>query len=243
MKRKYQNNYAAGRPQMYDTKSRKEKALRIIKTLQDHLGKEKLKDLTLLDLGASTGIISYTLAKYFKKVIAVDIDKKALESARKCYFRPNLIFRVDDAMKLSFGNNYFDVVTCTQVYEHVPNAYKLFNEIYRVLKPGGVCYLATMNALWPIEPHYNLLFLSWLPKALANAYVKITGIANQYYENPLTYWGLKKLTLKFKQIDYTQKITANPIKFGYPLHTPHLGTFAKYIAPTIFWILIKEANS
>ena len=40
-------------------------------------------------------------------------------------------------MKLSFKENSFDIVICTHVYEHVPNSKKLFDEIYRVLKPGG----------------------------------------------------------------------------------------------------------
>src|SRR3989344_1791188 len=147
IKSKYQPNYAANRPQMYEIKSREEKALRIIKLLQVHLGKNNLKKLTVLDVGASTGIIDNYLSRYFKKVVGTDIDKKAIRFAQKNYHQKNLRFKIEDAMKLTFSDSFFDLVICTHVYEHVPNSQKLFQEIYRVLKPNGICYLAAINSL------------------------------------------------------------------------------------------------
>ena len=240
MNRAYQNNYASGRPQMYDNKSREQKGMRIVRTLEDYYGKEKIKKLNVLDVGTSTGIIDNILAKSFGKVTGTDIDKEAIQFASKNFKRKNLKFKVEDAMKLSFKSNSFDVVICTHVYEHVPNRQTLFNEIHRVLKPGGICYLAAQNKLWPLEAHHNLLFLSYLPKDIANLYMKLMGKSKMYYETPVSYWGMKKLTKKFAQIDYTGKIVSNPKRFGY-LHPslPLLSPFAKFIMPTTFWILVK----
>jgi 2-polyprenyl-3-methyl-5-hydroxy-6-metoxy-1,4-benzoquinol methylase len=243
----YQLNYAARKPQMYNKTSRERKSYRIIKILEDYFGKSKLKNLTLLDIGSSTGIMDSILARKLKKVIGIDIDKKAVDFAKKLE-RENLKFMVEDAMNLSFKDNSFDVVVCTQVYEHVPSAKRLFLEIYRVLKPGGVCYLAAINKLWPWEPHYNLPLLSWFPKKFANFYVRLSGRAKEYYENPKTYWGLKRLTKKFKVVEYTQKILRNPKKFDYHDLIPKglypisyvLSPLAKYFAPTFFWLLIKN---
>lgn len=240
MKKGYQKEYAAGRPQMYDKKSREQKGVRIVKTLEDYYGKEKIKKLKVLDIGASSGIIDNILAKYFKEVIGTDIDESAIKFAKKTFGKKNLKFKVEDAMKLSFKDNSFDVVICTHVYEHVPNSQRLFEEIYRVLKPNGVCYLAAINSLWPVEPHYDLLFLSYFPKSIANLYVKSFGKAEKYYETPVTYWEMKKLTRNFKQLDYTGKIISNPKKFGYQIPPiPYFASLAKYIAPTTFWILVK----
>lgn len=244
----YQLNYAAGRPQMYDKQARENKALRIIKTLENFLGKEKLKKLSVLDVGSSSGIIDNFLANKFKKVVGIDIDKKAVMFARRKFNRKNLTFKVDDAINLSFKNEKFDVVICAQVYEHVPDAKKLFSEIYRVLSPGGVCYLAAINGLWPWEPHYNLPFLSYLPKSIANLYVRLFKKAQKYYENPKSYWELKKLTKEFKKIEYTQKILRKPKFFGYGniitgIWLPAaylLSPLSKYFAPTFFWLLVKE---
>jgi hypothetical protein len=116
-----------------------------------------------------------------------------------------------------------------------------------LLRPGGVCYLAAINALWPIEPHYDLPFLSYLPKSLANIYIKVKR-KKEYYETPVTYWGLMKLTKSFVRIDYTAKILQRPKTFGYnnsvfdfvpKVFFNMFSSIAKYIAPTTFWILVK----
>lgn len=226
---------------MYDEVSRRQKGVRIIKTLRQHL--RRLDNLRVLDVGASTGIIDHELAKSFGNVIGIDIDKQAIEFAKKQFKRKNLTFGVEDALNLSFKNGSFDVVVCTHVYEHVPEPKKLFSEIYRVLKPGGVCYLAAINSWWPIEPHYKLPFLSWLPKKWADFYVNITSKAERYYESPLDFWSLRRLTAKFKAYDYTAKIISDPVKYGYPKSWGVWGLFARvatFLSPTFFWILEKH---
>ena len=125
----------------------------------------------------------------------------------------------------------------------MPDPKKLFSEIYRVLKPYGVCYLAAINSWWPIEPHYKLPFLSWLPKKWADVYVNVTGKAERYYESPLDFWSLRKLVDKFRVHDYTAKIISNPTKHGYPKSWEvlrPLAMTAKYFSPTFFWILEKH---
>lgn len=248
MKIGYQTDYAAGRLQMYDRRSREQKARRMVKTLEDIYGPKKIINLTVLDIGSSTGIIDNFLAKKFKKVIGLDIDTKAVKFAKENFKRKNLEFRIGDAMKIDFKDNTFDIVICAHIYEHVPDSTRLFSEIYRVLRPRGVCYLAAINRLWPWEVHYNLPFLSWLPKSLANLYVRMTGRARKYYENPRTYWGLKELAKKFRRTEYTQKILRNPDRFGYadvikpPLkHIAWvLSPLSKYFSPTFFWLLMKS---
>ncbi|MBI3397447.1 class I SAM-dependent methyltransferase [Candidatus Woesebacteria bacterium] len=244
----YQLNYASGRPQMYDKTSRINKASRIIKTLGDYIGQEKLKALTVLDVGASTGIIDFYLSKHFNHITGIDIDHKAIFYANRQFKRKNLVFKTGDALRLVFPKNKFDIIICTHVYEHVPNPGKLFEEIYRVLKPGGIVYFAAINSLWPIEPHYDLPFLSYLPKKLANIYVSLFNRAKRYYETPLNYWQLEKLTKNFSKIDYTSKILDDPVKFGYkgypikpiqPLIRP-LSRILKFLTPTFFWMLVKN---
>lgn len=253
--REYQLEYASGRPQMYDIASRKRKAIRMVCTLKVHFENKSLKDLTLLDIGSSSGIIDNYLAHYFKKVVGIDIDRGAIAYAKKNFtakrvtLRKNLLFKYGDAMKLSFKENSFDVVVCTHIYEHVPDSSKLFSEIYRVLKPHSVCYLAALNKWWIMEPHYNLPFLSWLPKSIANLYLKIFRGKDIYYENILSYWQLKKLVNKFKTTEYTDQIFKFPERFGYgdaisssykKLFAKIIAPLAKYTAPTFFWILEKK---
>lgn len=236
----YQPDYAAYRSQMYDQTSRVQKAVRMVKTLEDYFGKDKLNTLTVLDIGSSTGIITNALAPHFRKIVGVDIDQGAVEYAQKTFKESNFTFKLGDSMKLDFPENTFDVVICAQIYEHVPDPQKLFSEIYRVLKPQGVCYLAAVNKLWPIEPHYNLPLLAIMPKSLANFFVRLTGKGSSYYESLLSYWQLKGLTKNFEIKEYTEKILKNPKKYGYS--HPSFGPFSilgKFFAPTLFWLLVK----
>ncbi len=48
-----------------------------------------------------------------------------------------------DATDIIFNNETFDFVICNHVLEHVPNYLKAMEEIYRVLKPGGIAILQT----------------------------------------------------------------------------------------------------
>jgi SAM-dependent methyltransferase len=43
-----------------------------------------------------------------------------------------------DAQRLTYGDAAFDLVTSTEVFEHVPDDHRAFAEIHRVLRPGGV---------------------------------------------------------------------------------------------------------
>ncbi len=49
--------------------------------------------------------------------------------------------------KLPYGDDLFDIVTATEVVEHLEDFRAVLREMHRVLKPGGVCVLSTPNIL------------------------------------------------------------------------------------------------
>lgn len=120
--------------QIYDVRGRERKAKTMIAVLSDFLNSD-LKFLSVLDIGSSTGIIANYLSKYFGKVIGIDIDEAAVKFANNTHKKDNLEFIKSDSMAMEFQESEFDVAICAQVYEHVPDANKLIQEIYRVLKP------------------------------------------------------------------------------------------------------------
>ena len=222
---------------MYDRSARERKAQTILAVLHDFSGSDT-QSLQLLDIGASTGIIDSFLADHFLKVIGIDIDKEAIEFAKNSFLKSNLEFRVADAMNLEFSDNEFDVVVCTHIYEHVSDADEMIREIFRVLKPGGICYFAAGNRLSIMEPHYKLPFLSILPRSLAHLYMKIAGKGSHYHEKHLMLAGLKKLVSPFVVHDYTKRIIEDPEKFSaeYMLKPGSLKhNMAKFIATYIYW--------
>ena len=188
---------------------------------------------------------------YFGEVVGIDIDAPAVRYARENFTKDNLEFNIGDAMNIKFPKNSFDVVICAHIYEHVPDADRLMAEIRRVLKPGGVCYFSAGNRLAVKEPHYNLPFLSVMPRFFAHRYMRITGKGKFYYEKHLTYRGLKRLIRNFEQIDYTKRIIENPELF-YADYMIKRGTmkselarlianYAYWMCPSFIWLLRKAA--
>jgi 2-polyprenyl-3-methyl-5-hydroxy-6-metoxy-1,4-benzoquinol methylase len=249
-KNKYQHDFSEiHRAAMYNRRDRERKAKTMVSILQDYFSTD-LKLLNLLDVGASTGLIANYLASYFGEVIGIDIDRPAVEFAKKTHNKDNLRFIQADSLNIKMPENHFDVVICAQVYEHVPNAVMMMDEIYRVLKPSGICYFAAGNRLNIIEPHYHLPFLSILPRPLAHIYIRWAGKGKFYYEKHLSYLGLRRLVQKFEVIDYTRIIIENPRRFSadYMLKTGTMKTklagwtinYAYWLCPSYLWLLKKS---
>jgi ubiquinone/menaquinone biosynthesis C-methylase UbiE len=247
-KNKYQLNFSDNYKILFDEKSRLQKANKIIAVLNDFLG--QLKNLKLLDVGSSTGLITYHLSKYFFDTIGIDIDEKGVKYAKEHFENEHLHFYVQDSMNIQFPDNSFDVINCTHIYEHVPDSKRLMNEIYRVIKSGGICFFAAGNRFAFIEAHYKLPLLSIVPKWIANRYIRLFGRADFYYEKHLTYWGLKKLVSKFEIIDYTIKIIKKPEQY-FATEMVKANSITQYIylivlkiaywiCPTYIWILRKK---
>ena len=159
---------------IHNHSARSRKARTMVAVLRDYLQSD-LKMLNLLDIGCSTGIISCYLSRHFGSVVGIDIDRPAVTHASATFQKDKLSFSQSDPLNISQPNDHFDVAICAQVYEHAPDANQMMKEIYRVLKPGGVCYFAAGNRIQLIEPHYNLPFLSMLPQNAANAYLRLTA--------------------------------------------------------------------
>lgn len=251
---KYQRNYTenpVAKENMYDEEGREAKARKIVAVLDDHC--DDISSLSVLDVSCSTGIMSRYLSRYFAKVTGIDIDMGAIEFAGSNNDLQNVDFHVMDALHTTFPDECFAVVICNQMYEHVPDAAQLLNEIRRILVPGGVCYFGATNRLKIIETHYGRLpFLSYLPKPLANLYLRVLGRGDYYYENLYTYWSLKRLCGDFDVTDYTEKVIRRPERFGIADMLKSgskqqrlalvLLRFAYWLSPGYIWLLQKPAS-
>lgn len=212
---KYQKNFSKLIPSVLDPAVRKNKAKKITSIIVDYLksGDRAVNNHLCLDIGGSAGFAAMELSKYSKDVYVIDIDEEALQYGIKNNHAHNIHYQVGDAMNLNFRDNSFTIVICNQVYEHVPSSKILIQEIYRILEHGGICFFGAGNRLKIMEDHYNLPFLSWLPKPLANVYLRIAKKGNFYYENLLSYYGLRKILKPFQVIDYTYEVIKHPVKF------------------------------
>lgn len=239
--------------QMYDKDLREQKAQKVLAVVHDWVestGRVE-GDLSLLDVGCSTGYFGNLCGKHFGQVVGIDIDEGAVLHAQQRFARDGVSFQVENSLNTSFESASFDVITCSQIYEHVPDPAQLMAEIYRLLKPGGACYFAAGNRLVLIEPHYRLPLLSVFPKAIGNLYLRLAGRGGPYYENHLFLRGLRRLVQNFETLDYTRRIIEDPVTFcAVDMLEPgsrkqrlslKLLNVAYWLCPTYVWMLVKPS--
>ncbi|HSW89843.1 MAG TPA: class I SAM-dependent methyltransferase [Patescibacteria group bacterium] len=227
-------------PTIVERKERLRVARQIVAVLWDFWSPKKLKYSKVLDIGCSSGIITDFVEKFVTSIVGIDVDVKVLPKRKN--------FIVMDATKLEFRPNSFDIVICNQIYYWFAKPQKLMNEIYRVLKPGGICYFTHVNKYALFEPQYRLPFLSWMSKRVGSTYVRLTGRAQSYDCQYLDFWELEKLCNKFIVHHYTPKILHDPNSFSFTrvpkfLHVPmSFWKILEPLSPNLIWVLEKRAK-
>jgi 2-polyprenyl-3-methyl-5-hydroxy-6-metoxy-1,4-benzoquinol methylase len=198
---------------LYETRSRQKKAAKIRAALATVI--PDTRELTLLDAGCASGIITRTLAPHFAFAVGIDLHEAGLRIAPEDQpaDQPSAKLLRGTTAALPFGDKSFDVVICAQVYEHVADQEALADEVYRVLKTGGWAFFSGPNRVWPIEDHYKLFGLGWLPKKWAGRYLRLVGRGRDFEEHLLTYSQLERLFRRFERIDITARMIRNPSQF------------------------------
>lgn len=207
----------------YDRKSRIQKGKKILAVVRDR--KRGLSQLFCLDVGCSVGLISEFLANHFNKVVGVDVDRKAIKTARQRVKKANVSFFVSNENKFPVRDASFDLVIFNQIYEHAQNPKALLGEVKRVLRPGGLCYFGARNKYSLFDGHYNIPLLSWLPRKIADLLVQRFAGKPEYDIRLFSLSQLNSITRDFEKHDYTLEVIRNPKKF-----------FAEDVVPTFFGI-------
>ncbi|MBP9854328.1 MAG: class I SAM-dependent methyltransferase [Candidatus Omnitrophica bacterium] len=184
--------------------TRLRKAEKILSVVRSYV---KLSECDLLDIGTGSGHIIQIISRECKSATSVNLTDERI-------VKDGYTFRQVEDVNLPFPNESFHVVISNQVIEHIPPQDIHLKEIHRVLKKGGIAYIATPSKYALIEPHFKLPFLSWLPRPLANVYVKFFS-HKRFDIYPLTYGQLNRMSEKMFYInDMSVKIIKNPKEFN-----------------------------
>ncbi|MBI4812170.1 class I SAM-dependent methyltransferase [Candidatus Falkowbacteria bacterium] len=117
---------------------------------------------TVLEAGGGSGRYGLKIAQDLpnSKVIVVDIVDSSLSLIKKLAEEmklENIYVGKDDVLKLSFPDNYFDLVISDAVIQHVADDGRAIGEMVRVLKPGGVLIVSAVGR-W----NFHSLYKAWL---------------------------------------------------------------------------------
>lgn len=102
----------------------------------------------ILDIGCGGGILAEALAQRGARVTGIDVAAAALDVARLHLHDSQLEidYQLATAEDFATGNAAgFDVVTCLEMLEHVPDPESVIVAAARLLKPGGRLLLSTIN--------------------------------------------------------------------------------------------------
>lgn len=95
----------------------------------------------ILEIGCNAG--TYLLSFSSRQKLGVDIAESLLMGIRSK--DASIPLSAMDAHSLAIKDNQFDYVLCSEVLEHLDSPEKAFQEIARVLRPGGTAFLTTPN--------------------------------------------------------------------------------------------------
>ncbi len=107
-----------------------------------------LKDKEVLDVGCGGGILSESMSEKGAKVTGIDLGEKALNVARLHQLESgaNVKYRLVSVEDLAAERpESFDVVTCMEMLEHVPDPSSVVKACSRLVKPGGMVFFSTIN--------------------------------------------------------------------------------------------------
>ena len=97
----------------------------------------------ILDLGCGQGHITDRMRQTldYAEFTGLDYSLSAIEYAKEHF--PKVDFAVGDVDNIPYAKDFFDVVVCNNLWEHVPDPLTLLSKIKDIIKPGGYLVIST----------------------------------------------------------------------------------------------------
>ena len=102
----------------------------------------------VLDIGCGGGILSEAMAETGAQVTGIDAGKGPIEIARSHMVEKGLKIDYRQVTAEAFAvshSQYYDIVTCMELLEHVPKPWSIIKACKELVRPGGHVFFATLN--------------------------------------------------------------------------------------------------
>jgi len=122
----------------------------------------------IIELGCGPGFYSCGLAEQFREISVLGVDRSPSQLSwarekRNALSLNNCRFQSDNVLELSHENDTFNVLIASRLFTVLPNRRRAVAEMYRVLGPGGRCFIAEPRwAFWASIPLFTMWILAGL---------------------------------------------------------------------------------
>ena len=158
-------NYGLDEPDFDLVLDASDEANRACIQLYNHVaGAVPLQGLNVLEVGSGRGGGAAFVMRYLKPatMLGVDLSEEAVRLSRRIHTLNGLSFKAADAENLPFERDIFDVVLNIESSHCYPNVSAFFNEVARVLRPGGHFLYADFRQRKAVDSWRDLLRQSGL---------------------------------------------------------------------------------
>ncbi len=142
----------------------------------------------VLDVGCGGGLLSEGMAAAGATVIGIDMAAPSLVVARMHAEKSGLSIAYRQSTAEAWAGDYeggYDIVTCMELVEHVPDPAQLVQACSRLASPGGHIFFATVSRTWLAR-----LLVIWASEYLLHIVPKQTHTYDKFVRpDELTRWG------------------------------------------------------
>jgi len=208
---------------------------------------EAVEGKRILDIGFGNGLTLKAFADQGGVMSGLEVSKSLFSIATDVLsnYGVSADLKTYDGFTFPFANESFDFIYSVSVLEHVDDPVAVLKEASRVLRYGGSFYLAFPNRFNPKETHTGIWFASYLPRKVADLYLKMcgrSGVDMYWNVHFLSFFKLKRF-LKEGAIPMTIRFeteSLHPIKRFIKKTLALLGLHHSIFLPHIMVILDKK---
>jgi 2-polyprenyl-3-methyl-5-hydroxy-6-metoxy-1,4-benzoquinol methylase len=171
-----------------------------------------LEDKRILDSGCGTAGLLIALHRMGAgELIGIELDPNVYKlAALRTQKLPRVSILHDDSRGAHLKDESFDIIISHHVIEHVGQFRAYLDSLKRLVKPGGLLWIACPNRLWFYEAHSQLPLIHYLPRPVSKllgttieratflpAGIRDRGRTSTLYETDFTYFRLKRTLRRY----------------------------------------------
>lgn len=149
-----------------------------------------LQDKRVLDVGCGGGLLAEAMAAKGARVTGIDMVGPVLAVARDHALESGLSIEYRQGTAEAWAEthrNTYDVVTCMELVEHIPDPSGLIQVLAEMVRPGGDIFFATVNRTWLAR-----LLVIWLSENILGLVRKGTHTYHKFVKpRELAHWGTR----------------------------------------------------